>query len=518
MQRHLNPEALLRFSDGDLPAAERNGAERHCAECAECRGQQSDIAEGWKEYLNYRAEALLRGNEAPAAWSDLQDGMAAIDASIRTRRKQRAIPNPWWRRAIAGLAAASLIAAFYSYRQLPSVQAAELLLKATQAAAALPPQPRARIRIHTRRRDVVRPAAVPSGDRDELASLFAAAGFDWSLPFSARAFGAWRDRLADKNDSVERYATDDRTGTPVFLIRTSSATNALASATLVLRASDYSPVREVLEFRADESVEITSAVAEPPAMTAPARSAEPAPRLAAGLPLPIRQLRVLAALHSIHADLGEVEMLAAGQTLRLQGTDIAEARRREIERAIAGVEGVQSSFDSEPRAPAPGARTTSAGTAAPDAPLRGLLASKLGGGAWIDEVTDRILDTSDAMLAQAFALRSLAERFPPMVEAAMPDADRAALLRLRTDYSREFLAQFERLAQLLSPLASVGRPIPRDGGTWQDRASAILAAAKSLDAVLNAGFAATATAAPAEMSKRLADSLRAAADAAGASQ
>src|SRR5208283_5552614 len=117
-----------------------------------------------------------------------------------------------------------------------------LLRKAV--AAARPPQPGARIRMHTRRRDLVRPAAMPPAGGDELARLFAAAGYDWSLPFSAQAFAAWRDRLPDKNDSLELRTKDADTGAPVYLIRTASASNALASATLVLRASDYVPVRE----------------------------------------------------------------------------------------------------------------------------------------------------------------------------------------------------------------------------------------------------------------------------------
>jgi anti-sigma factor RsiW len=507
-ERHLNPGTLRQFADGELPAAEQSRAERHFAECPECRNLRDEATEGWMVYLDYRSTIVLQGTSLPANWSDLQAGMEEVDARIRARRKSRAARNTWWRWATAGLAAAALVAAYYGYRQTPSVQAAGLLRKAV--AAARPPLPGARIRLHTRRRDVVRPAAVPPGGRDELASLFANAGYDWNLPFSAQAFEEWRDRLPDKHDAVHLLAHDGGSGPPVYLIRTSSAANALASATLVLRASDYLPVRETLEFRAHDSVEITSEPGEPAEIRTPALApaAATAERIAA-VPLAVRQLRALAALHAIHADLGEVELSAAGQILTIQGGGIGDARREQIQRAVGSMDGIELSLDSGAEAPAPGTRTTDAAGPAPEAPLRGLLASHLGAGAPVDEAINQILDASDAMLAQAFAWNSLAGWFSPKAEAALADADRASLLRLRDDYSREFLAQFERLAQLLSPLATVGQTAARDSGTWQYQAAAVLANAKSLDAVLSAGFAsASAAGPPGQMMGRLEDALR----------
>jgi hypothetical protein len=148
--------------------------------------------------------------------------------------------------------------------------------------------------------------------------------------------------------------------------------------------------------------------------------------------------------------------------------------------------------------------------------LRELLASKLGSGVSIDDALNRILDASDAMLAQAFALRSLADRFPPPGEAALPDADRASLLRLRGDYAREFLRQFERLSQLLSPVVTVGRSDAPAAAPWQNQAADVLAAAKSLDSAVSACFAsAVSTAPPDRMVRQLEIALREAAVVAG---
>jgi hypothetical protein len=511
-ERHLNPERLLQFSDGELQGAERRAADGHLAECGDCRKRRDEIAEGLKAYLDYRAEV-----PTPAAWSDLRDGMAEIDARIaciRARRTPRTNPFRLWRWAAAGLVAAALLAAAYRYRQIPSVQAAGLLRKAVAAAG--PPPAGARIRLHTKRRDLVRPAAVPQPGSDELAKLFANAGYDWNLPFSAQAFAAWRDRLPDKRDTVELRPKDAGAAAPVYLIRTTSASNSLTSTTLVLRASDYLPIRETLEFRENETVEITSAIPAPASTPAIPSAAPPAPRPATVRPLAVRQLRALVALHSIYADLGEVEISAAGGTLAIRSVGIDAARREQIRQALGSVDGVEVTLDDGGPAPPPKVRSGGAAKPVPEAPLRGLLASKLDSGASIDEALDRILDTSDAMLAQAFALHSLADRFPPAAEAALTDADRASLLQLRDDYSREFRRQFARLRQLLSPVAAVGGTDGREAGPWQDGAAAVLAAAKSLDSAVSACFASAApTAPPDQMAHRLENSLREASAAAG---
>ncbi len=512
-ERHLNPERLLQFSDGELQGAERRAADSHLAECGDCRQRRDEIAQGLKAYLDYRAEV-----PTPAAWSDLRAGMAEIDAHIRARRTPRTNPFRMWRWAAAGLVAAALLAAAYRYRQIPSVQAAGLLRKAV--AAASPPPVSARIRLHTRRRDLVRPAAMPQPGSDELARLFANAGYDWNLPFSAQAFAAWRDRLPDKRDTVELRSKDAGAAAPVYLIRTASASNSLASTTLVLRASDYLPIRETLEFRENETVEITSAIPAPATATtiAPAipSAAPPALRPATVRPLGVRQLRALLALHYIHADLGEVEMSAAGGTLAIRSVGIGAARREQIRQALGSVDGVEVTLDDGGPAPPPKVRGGGAAKPVPEAPLRGLLASKLESGASIDEALDRILDTSDAMLAQAFALHSLADRFPPAAEAALADADRASLLQLRDDYSREFRRQFARLRQLLSPVAAVAGTDGREAAPWRDGAAAVLAAAKSLDSAVSACFASAApTAPPDQMAHRLENSLREASAAAG---
>jgi hypothetical protein len=211
-----------------------------------------------------------------------------------------------------------------------------------------------------------------------------------------------------------------------------------------------------------------------------------------------------------------VEVRVEGQTLVIQGAGIGEPRREQIRHALDSVDGLNLSFEGGAPPPLPGGRAAGATKAAPEAPLRGMLGAKLPSGVALDEAVDRILDTSDAMLAQAFALHTLAERFPHAQEAALGDADRASLLRLRDDYSREFLGQVEGLRQLLSPIVAVRPAAAGDAGEWQGSAAVTLAAAKRLDSVLSAAFASSApTAPPDQMVRRLDSALRDAVAASG---
>jgi hypothetical protein len=293
MSSHWNSESLLRISDGDL-----NDAGHRLAECGECQGRLSEIDEGLRIYFDYRAAVPA---PPPSPWTDLRAGMAEVDVRVRNRRRAERHSGGWLRWAVAGLAAAALVAAYYRYQGIPSVQAAQLLRKAVAAAQA--PKPGARIRLHNRQQDLVRPALMTSGSGDDFARLFADAGYAWAQPFSAQSFAAWRDRLADKTDSVELEAKDSETGGPAYRIRTSSGSNAIAHATLVLRAGDYLPIREILEFRGSDPVEITSAIPAPAASGGPP-APSPGPGVAPALPVAVRELHALAALHGIHADLG----------------------------------------------------------------------------------------------------------------------------------------------------------------------------------------------------------------------
>ena len=469
---HLSPEETLALLDGAVaPSA-------HLAQCAECRAQLEELRAGLAIYARYYREVLAPlAPPAPAPWKDLGAVMAARD-----RRRMVRTWRPW----AALAAAAALVVLVYSRHQsAPRVEAAQLLEKAI--AQAPPPRADARIRVHTGRRDFIRPANRPGNSSErELIALFAAARFDWNAPLTARAFAGWRGELPDRRDEARQDAG-------LYFIRTSSGGNALSSATLVLRASDLEPVRETLEFRNAETVEISESVDESTPEPPDAVPARPAAPLAGAVPAGSGRLRVLAALDRIGANLGELEVTGEGTNVRVEGTGLGGARQDEIRQALAGIQGVDVRF----HAAAGGAVTARPGRATqtalpvPGAPLREMLEAKIPAGESAEDAVNRILDSSDAIMAQAFFVRSLAQSYPPGAEEALSAADRGLLSRLRDEHNRALATRFDELVRLLSPLVSAPPPEPAGPVAWQDSAQQVFAAVQALDSVLSASLAGT---------------------------
>ncbi|MDQ2945635.1 MAG: hypothetical protein M3Y27_06790, partial [Acidobacteriota bacterium] len=63
------------------------------------------------------------------------------------------------------------------------------------------------------------------------------------------------------------------------------------------------------------------------------------------------------------------------------------------------------------------------------------LQNQLGDPASVEAFINKVLDASEGALARAHALRALARRFPPGVEAQLSSADRAGLAGVRRDHS-----------------------------------------------------------------------------------
>ena len=433
MSEHPGDERLQRIANGEMVEAE--------------------VPQAYREYH----EALkAQDPPPPVAWEDLRPRMARRETSW-----------PAW----AGIAAAAVIAiAAYSRLTGPApVRAAELLRKAV--AAERPATSPRRIRVKTTKREIVRRAVLAVPPAGELEAMFVAARFSWQEPFSARSFAVWRDGLAKKRDSVRHDAGR-------YEIETTTSDGPLRAATLVLDA-DLRPVRETLEFTG-ERVEIAEAPDEPePGMVPPPAGVRPP--AASVEPGPATELRVLAALHAIDADLGEpVQVVRDAQGVVVTATGLTAAREREMRDAVASVPGVVFRM-TEAHAEASG--PAAAGTVARPAPSH--LAGILG-----EDGVNRILDASEAVMARAFALRGLSRRFPPVVEAQLADADRDVLVSLQGEHvsgiRRHLVALRSSVATLLPKSGEAQVPPAAD---WHAKAERLFAAAQAVDHLLNRALA-----------------------------
>ncbi len=496
---HLDDEQLLRFADGELSAKHARVVRRHIEACWQCRTGLNELQNVVSECVRYRKNVLYHFLPSPPAqWGDIYEGFARIDAS------QERVPRfvqffeslrPALRWAPLAAAAVAVIVILVPYlRNTSSVQAAELLRKAVAAADAKPAKAPRRIRIRTAKVDFTRKtgtmAALPVSAPIE--PLFAGARFDWNDPLSAKSFQNWREGVSDKRDEVSQA-----NGT--YQIHTTSQTSQLADARLTVRSEDFLPVRERLEFRNREWVEISDLGEEPAAAVQasagresfpPAASADVEPPEAAKA----EELRVLAALHGIGADLGDpIDIARTGGNVEVSGVGVSPQRQQQIRESLQALPRVVVRFSDA--APVPSAEnTTSApvtsGTALPGQ-FQSSLEKQVGGRQRFEQFSGQVLDLSENMMSRAYAIRKLAQRFPPGAEARLTSEDRALLLRLHHEHA---LALVESVSQLQSKLSAVLAPMGAAPGSpavqvpepWQAGADAVFRVARRTEALLAA--------------------------------
>lgn len=475
---HPSEEQLLRYSDGELPGRAASHVHSHLKACWQCRANLEEVEKTVGACVRYRTTVLQRHMPAPPApWTDIYRSFAEIDATLPqpsfTNRLAQALawpvhnPKKW----IPALVAAMLLCGlFYRYRLTPSVEASELLQKAMLASESHPTKPHL-LRIRTKASSVTRRAgsdqaltASPS-DRETLNSLktlFHNANYNWDDPLSARSYSVWRNQLSAKQDQV----LDERDS---YRIRTSTESGDLLEASLQFRSQDLEPLEGRFEFRNADWVEITALPEEAEPM---ARAIPPAPETrtvtppveasssasaAPSIPAPTigDELRVFAALHEIGADLGDpVEVSRNTSEIVVSGVGIAPDRQQEVQQALNSLSGVVCRFtdSAPPPAPAVPQQLPPENPSPSDIPqVQARIAERLGGRANFDQLAARVLDLSEPLMARAYALRGLAERFPATVEVELNAEDLATLRRLQREHTTALKQQTLELEQVLKP-------------------------------------------------------------------
>jgi anti-sigma factor RsiW len=485
--RHSDADNLMRYADGELPASQARKVRSHLQSCWQCRTELEEMQKVVGECVRYRKTVLEPHlPPPPAAWGDLSYKFDEIDATLdRPSWLERLRPAMRWVPVAAALAVAWL--AYNQLRDTPSVQAAELLRKAIAAADAAP-APVRRVRIRTRQHTVIRPAAAKSEETGPLE------------PLSARSYQQWRNQLPQKHDVVASVDGN-------YQIRTSTPSGDLAEATLQLRMTDLHAVQERLEFRNHDWVEIeevqedalppatmsAESVHPPVAVSAPDAPAtseeirQPAPAATVG-----DELSVLVALHNVGADLGDpVEVKRQRGQILVAGIGVDPQRRQEIEQALGARRNVVVRFSdpdgtaSQPEKPAAGAVPPGADVTA----LQGRIEKQAGGRANYERLSTDALDASESMMARAYALRRIAERFPRSVDAEMTASDRQVLRDLYREHATALARQAGDIERLLKPvLVPLGGKVtsapPAAAESWQAGTEHLFTIARRVETLL----------------------------------
>ncbi len=511
---HPDEGLLLRSLDGELPARKARQVRKHLEACWQCRAELESLEATVAECVRYRKQVLAGFlPEAPNAWQKLDRGFDRVDAEFAAAPFWKRLPRlaPAWQWGVAAAAVAALLfAAIVQFERAPSVQAASLLERAVAAAAAHPaPVRHIGIRLPS---GLLKPHTIGGVAGNylplppDIRLAFQAAHYDDADPLSARAFQAWRDSLPRKTDDVETEPASENPHEPCYRIRTQAAEGELASATLLLRVADLAPVESKFEFRDQNWIEFTQ-VTEPPLQpdgspvatpyeaplrpVVPSRPAALAPRPSASIS---DELQVLALLHRIGADLGDpVEVNLTDGKVLVSGAGVSPGRQRQIHDLLDGTANVEVRF-SQPEAavvmPPMTATATEGDTA--NVGIQTRLEKQLGGRAAFERFSARVLDGDEAAMAHAYALRSVAERFPAGNEQSMAAPDRAQLHQLAADHAAALATQVRvmenALAPVLTGLGGKAAAAPSAASTdaaWQPAADDTFRASRRLEVLLS---------------------------------
>lgn len=504
--QHLDEGLALRYLDGELPARKARQVRRHLEACWHCRAEIEALEGTVADCMRYRKQVLeARLPEPPNPWADLSRGFDRIDAELSAepfwKRLGHVPPSLVW--SAATVAVVALIGAVvYQLRETPSVQAAVLLRKAVAAAETRPAGPR-RYRIRTSTAQVTRTLGIAKSVNAPLppamAAMFEEAHYDAADPLSARSFAAWRGSLPEKTDQVD---TVDKG----YRIRTSTDTGELASATLRLRAEDLLPVEGKLEFRnrnwielidltelpdQDDGSPVATSGESPVRPAVPSRPAAIAPEGSASIS---DELRVVAALHGIGADLGDpVEIRFSSGHVEVSGVGVSPERQRQIRSLLDSMPHVEVAFSNPGAAPEPpqAAAPEPAPVFSPAPKLQAGLERQLGGRAELEKFTSRVLDWNEAAMARAYALRALAERFPADSEAAMIADDRRVLRQMAREHVDALEVHVRGMESVLSPvLTALGGAVPPPAApaaldAWQSASEQAFRSSRRVEVLLS---------------------------------
>lgn len=496
---HVSEENLARLADGEIQGGVANPIRDHLEGCVQCRSRFEQLQRGAAAYRTYHERVLKPSLDGFREWPELP-----FSATVEEAKNRSGFPaGAWW--AAAATCAVLLVGLFF-YREMPHRRMTQLLGRA----AAMPSRAHRRLHVTSDGQSWYRPAVVHGGvgmaapqaqdfSIEHTRALFETANYSWDDPLSARSFAAWRSGLHDKRDEVVSLRSEDGRRR-FFRLRTDTSEGLLRMASLTLRADTLNPVEGRFHFGDQGDVTMADSGDMPATQPSAISNKAAAPAHAAMVETkvsPEDELRVFAALDAIGADAGEavtVEVDSSRKQIVVSGVGISDERQQEIRKAVSQIPNTTTHFNSgEPSTSTKAiADTGTADAAGASAPLRHLLESKAGGAEPFQEIADRALDGSSAVLAHAHALYVLAQSFPPTVESTFGVTARNILRSLRHRHAAAIEQTTVQVRDVLGPLFD--SPANKTGGSgetedlrgpWQAGAGQLLNESKTLDQSLS---------------------------------
>lgn len=196
------------------------------------------------------------------------------------------------------------------------------------------------------------------GNQQKLVSLLAEASVDWDEPLSASGYQSWHDRQPERIDTIAR------SGSHLIKLTTSVPDGEVASQTLVVRDTDFHPVRRTVAFRHAETVEIAELDYRilpwsrgNDSLFEPLNSYQivsDMPGRIVSLPVAVSEEQLDEAelsarwmLNQLRADTGEqIELLRGAQSIDVTGVVETEERKRKLQAYLKSISHVTVSLES----------------------------------------------------------------------------------------------------------------------------------------------------------------------------
>ncbi len=510
---HPDENQLLLALERELPSEESAQIEQHLGNCWNCRARSEEMQRGILAFIEYREKRYLPSLKPPPNEYGGFPGQLRAVAGERPRvglfaRIRHKLFPPFilsrqvkWASVVAtGMV---LVLLWTEVFHPPTLTAGELLTRAMVAQN--PPQSsagaapvriaRQKVEIQSENRTTVQEFEWVVGQ--PIARSAWGSPFDplhWSAPLTAEGFVNWRAGLKDKEDRVSRSGD--------FLkIETVSAGDFVQAATMVIREKDFHPVEQHLRFadhRQLDLKEIAFEILDQPLTTqrapargetaqlAPARPPKEEPVVSAQ-ELDEIELQLRYTLFRHQWDLGEDLTIERGADRVILGGIVSSRERADaIQGAVSAHPHVQLLLSSPGTLPNASpdsrtARTISPQTKSSDPLLRTQLADAFPARDDRQAFVDGCLAASDTALSHVWALKRLADRYPPAAEQQFSSESQTRLRTMVRGHLEELGRANRGLQRLVELIPASGSGSPPAIDSWRSGVSLLLAQVQEQD-------------------------------------
>lgn len=395
IEQHLSDDRLASLSCGDLPLAGRWIARTHIANCWPCRLRQHSL-EGRADRMLEIYNDALDSEELPLPDEPIAEFSRKLTVSFEDEVPQRVrtlrfpkISLPEFPPMSPALVtcmvfgfATILSFGFWWQQRAPRISSNTLLVRAEEwdtpnlasnsgvvyqsVRITMSKQSKQETKARAIYRDMQSKRRLKQAKLDvaeeQLKSTLVQAGVDWNEPLSASDYQSWHDHQHVREDNIVRA------GSHLLRLTTTVPDGLVADQSLIVRDTDFHPVKRTVAFRDKSTIEIAeldfkllpwSAVGadifEPidtnaHALVSSSDRVLPFPRLPFVLSedqLDEAELGVRLALNQLHADSSEpIEIHRSPGGITVSGVVETEARKRDLESQLRMMPHVTSALKS----------------------------------------------------------------------------------------------------------------------------------------------------------------------------